>query len=365
MVDPRTKKFAKLLVDYSLDIKKGDRFRMMGSPEAKDLVLEVYKRAIQKGAHVESRVSFEEQGYILLKYGKLPQLTDLTELDKKSFERLDAYLGIIGAANLYNTPKGEKISDKQKAMSIARQPLSEMMAKKKWSVTIFPTNAFAQEAHMPLEEFTDFVYSAVFADKKNPIAEWKKISAQQEKLVKRLNKAKHFRVKGKETDLEMSLEGMKAINCDGHYNMPDGEVFTAPVLNSVNGHILYDLPSVQNGKEVNNIRLKFKDGKVVDAKSEKGEDVLLKLLDTDEGSKYVGELGIGTNSGIKVPIKQILFDEKIGGTIHLALGRAYPETDNTNQSALHWDMIKDLREEGELYLDNKLIQKNGVWCFKY
>jgi aminopeptidase len=205
---------------------------------------------------------------------------------------------------------------------------------------------------MSLDEFEDFVYNATNID-------WKKESKKQDKLKRILDKGKMVRIVGEDTDLSFSIMGRKALKCDGKHNMPDGEVFIAPVENSTNGKIAYSYPAIRLGKEVDGIKLEFKNGKVVKFSARKNESLLRESLNIDSGAKRLGEFGIGVNSGIKKFIKQILFDEKIGGTIHLALGMAYKEGGGRNKSAIHWDMIKDLRKGGSLYIDGKLIQKNG------
>jgi aminopeptidase len=224
--------------------------------------------------------------------------------------------------------------------------------KNNWVICEFPTHSLAQDAEMSLEEFEDFCYAATNQD-------WKKESKKLDKLKKILDKGKLIRITGENTDLMFKIEERIAIKCDGHRNMPDGEVFIAPVENSTEGYIHYTYPAIYGGREVAGIFLRFHKGNVVEAKAEKGETFLKEMIKTDKGSCKLGEFGIGLNYNIKEFIKQILFDEKIGGTIHLALGMAYPEGGGKNKSALHWDMIKDLRRGGKIFIDGKLIQKNG------
>lgn len=248
---------------------------------------------------------------------------------------------------------------KQAAVQKAQRNLKNQIMAKRWNLSLFPTQAYAQDAEMSLKDFEDFVYATTFADQKNPIAEWKKLSAMQDKLIATLKGAEDVHIVGPETDLKFSIKGRTFINSNGVYNMPSGEVFTGPVEDTAEGHITFDYPVCLSGKEVDGVRLEFRKGKVVEASATKNEKFLLTMLDSDPGAKRLGELGIGTNRMIQKFIKNILFDEKIGGTIHLALGKSYPETGGKNVSSLHWDMIKDLRKGGAIYINGKEFQKDG------
>jgi aminopeptidase len=231
--------------------------------------------------------------------------------------------------------------------------------KKPWTLTLFPTSAFAQDADMSLTEFEDFVYSATFADQDRPVAKWRALERRQEKMIAALKGADEVHIVGPDTDLTLSVKGRTFINSAGTNNMPSGEIFTGPVETSAEGYIKYDFPVCHAGREIDGIRLVFRKGKVVEASATKNEKFLLSMLDIDRGARRLGELGIGTNFGIDRFVRNILFDEKIGGTIHLALGKSYEETGGRNESALHWDMIKDLRKGGALYVDGEVIQKDG------
>jgi aminopeptidase len=217
----------------------------------------------------------------------------------------------------------------------------------------------AQEAEMSLSEYEDFVYRACMPDMDDPVGYWKKISAEQQRIVDWLKGKEKVHVIARETDLYLSIAGRKFINCDGIFNMPDGEVFTGPVEDSANGHVYFSYPAIEAGREVTGIRLWFEKGKVVKATAEKNEEFLLKTLDTDEGSRYLGEFAIGTSEGIQKFTHEILFDEKIGGSFHMALGAGYPETGSKNKSAIHWDMVCDLRQGGEIWVDGQLLYRNG------
>jgi aminopeptidase len=254
---------------------------------------------------------------------------------------------------------------KQAISSAAQQEIHQLFldraARKelRWCLTLYPTNASAQDAEMSLDDYEKFIFKAAHVEKKDPIAYWKQVYRDQEKIRRLLEKKKQLRVVAKDTDLTLSVAGRKWINCHGKENFPDGEVFTGPVENSAEGEIRYSFPAVHGGREVEEIHLWFKKGKVVKAKAEKGAAFLHAMLDMDKGARFIGEFSFGTNYGITRYTKNTLFDEKIGGTIHIAIGSGYPETGSKNKSSLHWDMMCDLRKHGEVYADGDLIYRNG------
>jgi aminopeptidase len=247
----------------------------------------------------------------------------------------------------------------------ARKPLFDKMLKRistgslRWTGTQYPTQSAAQDAEMSIEEYRDFVFRAGLLHKKDPVAEWKEVSRRQARLVRFLNRLSAIRILGKDTDLTFSVKGRRWVNCDGHENFPDGEVFTSPVENSAEGHVRYTFPAVYGGREVEDVRLTFRKGEVVDAKAAKGGDYLDAMLESDKGARYVGELAFGTNYGIKRFTRNTLFDEKIGGTVHIAVGASLPETGGRNKSSLHWDMVCDTRKGYTVYGDGSLIHRNG------
>ncbi len=226
-------------------------------------------------------------------------------------------------------------------------------------LTLFPTQGYAQDAEMSLEEFEEYVFSTTYTDVDDPIAEWQRISNAQQNLVDWLAGKKKVEIKGENIDLIMSIEDRTFINCAGKINIPDGEIFTGPNEESVNGWVRFTYPDYFSGREISGIELQFKDGKVVQAAAAKNEDSLHEMLDTDPGARYVGELGIGTNERMNRFIKNMLFDEKIGGTVHLALGHGYPRTGSKNESAIHWDMLIDMREGGQIIVDDELFYETG------
>ncbi|PIN86549.1 aminopeptidase [Candidatus Woesearchaeota archaeon CG10_big_fil_rev_8_21_14_0_10_44_13] len=353
MTDPRAKKLAEIFVNYSVRIKKGDTVEISCGPEAKPLVLEISKLILKKGAIPLVRTGIEGYANVYYKYASNDILKRFPKIAMYEAKNTQASIS-IGTET--NTKELSGIDPKKMAIrsKVTRKLSDHIVNKNNWVIFEYPTNALAQDAEMSLEDFEDFVYNSCLLD-------WKKEARKQKKIVNLLHRTKKVRIKHKDTDLTFSIKGKKAKECAGTRNMPDGEVFTEPVKHSVNGYIRYSFPAIKGGREVDGIRLEFRNGKVVKATAEKNENYLNTMIKMDPGASYIGEFGIGLNYGIKRFVKQILFDEKIGGTIHFALGRAYKETGGENKSALHWDMIKDMRNGGEVYFDDKLVMKNGKW----
>ncbi len=357
MKDTRIAHLARILVRYSVRAKPRELIAVDGTAEAEPLMLAVYEELIRAGAFPVIRMAPAGAAEIFYKLGKPFHFRTLTPIQRAMAEHLD---GSIFIESELNTRALSGIDPRKQALySRTTKPLREKMVKKKWCLTLFPTQAYAQDAEMSLADFEDFVYAATFADRPDPVAAWKAQQQKQERLVRKLRGADKIRIVGPDTDLSMSVKGRVFINSAGDHNMPCGELFTGPVEDSAEGHIRYDYPVCHAGREVDGIRLVFRRGKVVEATARKNEKFLHTMLDMDPGARRLGELGIGTNYGIQKFIKNILFDEKIGGSIHLALGQSYEETRGKNKSALHWDMIKDLRKGGAVYVDGKLFQKNG------
>lgn len=363
MTDIRISKLAKLLVNYSLKLKKGDTFMIQSKTACAPLVKEVYKEALIAGAHPMVFTNLEDLNEIFYKYGSDEQLSYVAPYSIDLIKNVDAFLSIWGE---YNTKSLTNIDPAR--MKIRSQALGEYNkiymerignGSLRWCGTEFPTNGCAMDAEMSLSEYEDFVYGAGHIDADDPVAHWKKVHDEQERLVQILNTKSEFEVISKDTHLKLSTKGRTWENCDGRVNFPDGEIFTSPVEESINGYIRYTYPAIYGGREVEDIRLTFKDGKVVDAKASKGEDYLLQMLDVDKGSRYVGEFAIGTNYDIQRFTKNILFDEKIGGTIHIAIGAGMIECGGKNISSIHWDMICDMKDGGEIFADGELIYKDG------
>jgi aminopeptidase len=363
MADPRVEAVAKILVDYSVEVQPNQLVRISGGSAGTPLILAVYQKVLERGAHPFLEVGPEEAEDLLYAFASNVQLDYVPPFLKDIIEQIDASIGIWTDVNTKQLTNADPA--KQTRRSVARRPLSDRFLERaanrelRWTGTLYPTQAFAQDAEMSLREFEDFVYGACLVHEPDPIKAWKKISKEQQRVTNWLKKARKIHVIGLDTDLKLEVTGRKWINCDGHENFPDGEIFTGPIEDSVNGHIRYTFPACAYGREVEDVRLRFKDGKVIKATAAKNEEFLLKMLKSDKGASYVGEFSFGTNSGIQRFTKNILFDEKIGGTIHLALGKGYPESGSKNKSAIHWDMVCDLRKGGEVRVDETLFLKDG------
>jgi aminopeptidase len=363
VADPRLETVANILVDYSVKVRPNQLVRITGAPEGAPLILAVYQRVLERGAHPFLQVEPEETEELLYTYASDAQLDYVPPFRKDVIEQIDASIGIWTDANTKRLSNADPA--KQSRRSVATRPLLDRFLERaaekelRWTVTVYPTQAFAQDAEMSLREFEGFLYKACLTHEPDPIKAWTRISKEQRRIVNWLNRARRIHVVGPDTDLKLDVTGRKWENCDGHINFPDGEIFTGPIEDSVNGHIRYSFPACVDGREVEDVRLEFKDGKVIKATAAKNEEFLLKTLETDRGARYVGEFSFGTNPGIRRFTKNILFDEKIGGTIHLALGQGYPETGSKSKSAIHWDMICDLRQGGEVRVDRNLFLKDG------
>jgi len=354
------KKFSNLLVNYSLNVKEKQNILISAEIIAMPLIEELYKDILIKGANpiINFDQSFDE---IFYKNASNEQLTEISKFEKFQAENIDARLTIrssLNPKNLANIPPS-----KIQVRLQAKNTLKPLLANKRWTLTLFPTNGYAQEAEMSLTEFSKFISNALFLNEDDPILSWEKINQQQQYYIDRISNTQNVHIKSTNCDLKFSLKNRIWINSDGKTNMPSGEIYTTPVESSLNGYYKSSFPSTKYGKEIDGIYLEFKDGKLITAKADKNEDFFLQLINTDKGSKTVGEFGIGLNYNIQKSIKNILFDEKIGGTIHIALGNAYPQTGGINKSSIHLDIITDLKDDGEMYFDNELIYKNGKFLF--
>jgi len=362
MEDVRIERLARLLVEYSLGIKGGDQVLLRATTLAQPLIRTCYLEVLKRGAHPLVRLSFEGQNYLFYRYAREEQLSFVSEIDRGTARTVNGLIAILSEPNTKELTNVDpsKVAIARAAQREIRDTLDERELKGEfaWVLAPYPTQAFAQDAEMSLLEYEEFLFAACGVDQEDPVAYWKEVSTRQEWVRERLHGVRELRYMGPDTDLTLSVEGRKWINCDGKRNMPDGEVFTSPVGASVEGFIYFDYPACYSGVEVQGVRLTFREGRIVEARADKGEDFLNKLLDTDEGARYLGEVAFGLNHNIKRFTKNILFDEKIGGTIHMAAGAAYPETGGTNRSGLHWDFIKGM-DLGEVYADGELIYKGG------
>lgn len=366
MADPRVEKLADVLVSYSVTVRPGDKVLIRGGTQAEPLLKAVYAKVLQAGGHPLMLLSLPGMDELLYRHASDEQLQYIHAPQKLILETYDVSIGIRSAENT----KALSGVDPAK-MVLQRQAGAELMktyfkrsasGELRWTGTLFPTNAYAQDAEMSLSDYEDFVYGACMPDMDDPVGHWRRFSAWQQQIVDWLKGKERVHVVGPETDLHLKISDRVFMNSDGKRNMPSGEVFTGPVEDSVNGHVHFSYPAIVAGREVTGIRLQFADGRVVKASAEKNEDFLLQTLETDEGARYVGEFAIGTNKGITRFTRQILFDEKISGSFHMALGAGYPETGSKNQSAIHWDMICDMRDGGEIWVDDELLYKDGEFA---
>lgn len=363
MSDPRLEKLARLLVEYCVAVEPGDKVIIICGYPGRPLVEQTYREVIRAGGHPLVSIQDESFQEIMLKEGNDDQLQHVPEPVRLIQESYDCRIAIRGSENTRVLSGVDP--EHSRMMQFAYRELMEISMRRsasgelRWVGTQYPTQASAQEADMSLTDYEDFVYSACLVDRDNPIEEWRRVSGRQEKLVELLKGRSTVRLKGADIDLRLSIAGRRFINSDGRRNMPSGEIFTGPVESSAQGWVRFTYPAITAGREVAGIELTFEDGKVVKATAEKNEDFLQTMLNTDDGARYLGEFAIGTNWGIQRFTKSILFDEKIGGTVHMALGSGYPETGSLNKSSIHWDMICDMRKDGRIWVDDELFFEKG------
>jgi aminopeptidase len=363
MKDVRVEKMAQILVDYSVEVKENDLVGIRGSYVAEPLMLALYRRCLEKGAHPMIRAHIPAAQPLFYRFAKDHQLEYIWETDRWLNENLDVEFAIISEVNTRQLSKVDP--ERQVKVAKARRELFDIRMQRgasgeyRWNVTLFPTEAHAMDAEMSLEEYEDFFYGACLVDMDDPIAEWKKVAAHHQKIIEWMKGRNEVHIEGEGTDLILEVGGRTFIPADGTSNFPDGEIFTGPIEDKTRGVVSFSYPAIYGGQAVEGIRLEFENGKVVDATASRNEEFLVKTLDTDPGSRTLGELGIGTNFGITGFTGEILLDEKIGGTIHLALGAAYPETGGVNESAVHWDMVCDLRRGGRISVDGDVLMEDG------
>ncbi len=362
-MDKRIENMAKILVNYSLGIKPGQLFKIKAEPVAAPLVRAVHDEAIRVGAYVNVELFLIDTVESFYNLGSDEQLSYIWPAVELEYKKIDAYLYIWGTTNtkFLSGIDPKRLQLNRKAMEPLRTAFFQRAADGtlRWSGAQFPTEAHAQDAEMSLVDYEDFVFRAMHVFEDDPVAYWQGIEKEQQRLVEILNGVEKIHLRAKETDLTLNVKGRKWINCCGRENFPDGEIFTTPIEDSVNGEIAYSYPAFLQGREADGVRFTFKNGKVVKATAEKNEDFLLAMLDTDEGARRLGEFAIGTNYEITRFTRNTLFDEKIGGTCHLAVGSAFPETGGNNKSGIHWDMVCDLKQGGEIEADGKIIYKDG------
>lgn len=363
MADPRIDKLADVIIDYSLGIKEGDFFVINSPPIAAPLVEALYVRALRKGANPITAISLPNTQELYLRNATDAQLQWVSPVQRLIYEQADATFAILADTNTKSLttvdPARQMLRQRANTDLVETYMNRAAAGALRWSLTLYPTEAYAQDAEMSLAEYAEFVYGAGLLHEPDPVAAWKRQGAEQQRLIDWLRGKDHVHLVGPETDLTLSITGRTFLNADGSRNFPDGEIFTGPVEESVNGHIHFTYPANLGGREITDIRLTFEHGVVTKATAAQGQEYLNTLLDTDAGARRVGEFAFGTNYGIQRFTKNILFDEKIGGTIHMALGRSYPETGGHNQSAIHTDIVCDLRQGAEITVDGQLFAKDG------
>lgn len=362
MADARVEKLARVIVNYSLELKPGQKFWLRSTPLAEELNLAVYEEAVKAGAHVfvDQRMPGAEE--IFYKYASDEQLEYISPLRRMIIDTFDAELYIEAEHNSRSLSgiEGARIARSRKA---GAELFSKKMKRSadgtyRWCFTVHPTHAMAQDADMNLADYRDFVYESGRLNEEDPVSLWKEEGRKQTALADWLKGRDRVVLKGSNVDITLSIKDRRFEVSDGRYNFPDGEIFTSPVEDSVNGWIRFKYPALYDGQEVTDIELWFEGGRVVKEKAAKNEELLTSLLNTDAGARTLGEWGIGTNYGIQRFSKNMLFDEKIGGTIHFALGLGFPECGGRNESGLHWDMLCDMAES-EITIDGDLFYKDG------
>lgn len=369
MTDIRVEKLASILIDHSAHVGPGDKVAIEAVTVAEPLVRALYELTLQRGGIPHVLLQLPEQEEIFFALADDHQLDFIPTFQKQVVDDFDVYIRARSEANTRALTSVDPACQArwQKTMAHIRNTMLRRGADKslRWVLSQYPTQAYAMEAEMGLQEYQDFVYQACHADENtdDPVAYWRGVQKQQAQIVKRIEGHDQVQLRGPHVDLRLSIQGRTFRNSSGQHNMPDGEVYTGPVEDSVQGWVRYTYPAVTQGRMVTGIELKFEQGKVVDAKAEKNQDFLLRMLDSDPGARYVGEFAIGTNFGINRFTRNILFDEKIGGTFHMAVGAGYPETGSRNTSAIHWDMICDLRQDSEILVDGELVYRNGEFVF--
>ena len=372
MADSRVQKFAKVLVEHSTRIKPGDRVLIEATTAAEPFVRELIIQILEKGGHPHPLImlpdfNFPEHEELLYTYGNDEQIKFVPSLFKLAYDQFESRIRVHSATNPRDMNRFD--TKQMQARGVAKGAITNVQMRRgaegafKWVTTLFPTQGYAQDAGMSLRQYEDFVFNAVHANEDDPIAYWNSTAEGQQKAIDFLKGKDLVTLRGPNVDLSLSIKGRTFINSTGTHNMPDGEIFTGPVEESVSGWVKFTYPAIYGGVAVEGAELTFNHGRVEKAKADKNQDYLIKMLESDDGSRYLGEFAIGTNFDIDRFTGNILFDEKIGGTFHMALGAGYPETGSHNKSAIHWDMICDMRTDSEILVDGELFYKNGEFVF--
>jgi aminopeptidase len=365
MRNPRVERLADLIVNYSLGLGAGDVIRIDGYAVAEPLALELYRAALRAGANPYTHLTLDGLSEFLVERGSDEQISFISPIQWSEMETVDALVTIWSETNTKSFTRADEHRHGQ--LISAQRQLANLRWKRiakgemRWCGTLHPTYAHAQDANMSLDEYERFYYAACHTDKDDPASHWKEVARKLQARAEEFASVQELRIVGPDTDLRVGVAGRKWIPADGKYNMPDGEVFTSPVETETEGEIRFSFPAIFQGREVEDVRLRFEGGRVVDAEASRGEAYLRELLDLDEGARILGEVAFGLNYEIDRFTRNILLDEKIGGTMHIAVGAGFAQAGGKNSSALHWDLICDLREDGEVYADGELVWKAGAF----
>ena len=359
MTDDQIGRWADLLVDYCLRVAPGETIVVGSEWEARPLVEACARAIVRRGAHPLVRLDLPGLAEFYLRHATDAMLAETPPIGLFEAESADGRIRIAAESDTRSMRDVDPA--RQAAFDLARAPIRRAASKKRWVLTQFPTAAYAADAGMPISEYEAFVASAMFLDRPDPVAAWMGLGRRQAGLVEYMSGVQSIRIEAEGTDLALGVGGRTWINSDGRRNMPSGEIFTGPIEDSASGRLRCSFPVCRGGREVARIALELDGGRVVDARADEGEDYLLSMLGLDPGARRFGELGLGLNDGIGRFTGSILYDEKIGGTVHLALGQSYPETGGTNESALHWDLIVDLRRGGRITADGRVVMEDGRW----
>jgi aminopeptidase len=363
--DIRLNKFAQIIVDYSTQVQPNDRVAITATTLAEPLVTALYTLILDRGGLPHPLFDLPGQEEIFFAHAKDNQIDFVPLFHKMAFEEFDVLIKIRSDANTRALGSVDPARQARRQRGLA--PLLQAQLRRgaerslRWMSTLFPTNAYAMEAEMGYQEYQDFFFRACHADENtaDPVAHWKNVQSSQQHVIERIEGHDTIQVRGPNADINLSIKGRRLMNASGQNNLPDDEIFTGPVEESVNGWVHFTYPAVIQGRIVEDVELTFSEGRVVKANASKNKDFLFKMLDIDAGARYVGEFAVGTNFEINRFTRSILLDEKTGGSFHIALGAGYPETGSCNHSTIHWDMICDLRTDSELLVDNELVYRNG------
>lgn len=364
MRDHRLDQLARVLVQYSVGVRPGNLVSLTGPPLTEPLIVALYREVLLAGGHPVVLMAPEECPELLYRHGNPEQLAFLNPLELREVEAVDVAIHVLATSNTRMLTQADPAQ--QAARAQTRRQVMDLFLRRaaakelRWVATPLPCHAAAQDAEMSLADYEEFVFRAGLLHTPEPAAAWQALSQRQARVVERLRQVRELRfMTPAGTDLRVGVAGRTWINCDGHANFPDGEVFTGPIEDATEGTVYFDYPSLHGGRELQGVRLEFRAGRVMEASAAKGEDYLLRLLDQDAGARILGEVALGCNYAITRHTRNTLFDEKIGGTFHVALGASYPESGGRNQSGLHWDMVGELRQGGRVEADGRLLSDNG------